>query len=401
MDRRLALILWPGLCGAALYLWLPDGHIWNGRFIPFWYIGIVGAAAYGVAALVPMAARLGRGPAIRLVALSTTGLLLGATCAFLVWERRTTFVDYWIDYNYEGYEKKEDYPVFRELNETIAQLPPGRVMWEPGNDLGRFGTPIALMALPYFAGHATMEGIYFESSITTPFHFIMASELSKSPSNPIRDLPYNEFDIERGTDHMELFDIEYYVAFSDVAVEAAEDSSRLEEIATVEDFHIYEVDSPGRVVVAPNEPVVYDGDAWFEDATEWFSRGKLDVPLVREGPDSWARSDDPRALPSQPIASSTSAIDVETDGETIRFTTDAIGEPHWIKTSYFPNWKVEGADGPYEGAPSLMMVVPTEAEVTLTYQRTWVEWLGLILTAATLVILLAPPARRRARKIAS
>ena len=400
MDGRLALILWPGVFGALLYLWLPDGHIWNGRFIPFWYVSIVGSAAYGFAALVPMAARLWRGKGVPIVALSTAGLLLGATCAYIVYERRTTFVDFWIEYNYEGYEEKEDYPVFRDLNEAIAELPPGRVMWEPGNDLGRFGTPIALMALPYFAGHATMEGIYFESSITTPFHFIMASELSKSPSNPIRDLPYNEFDIQRGIDHMELFDVRYYVAFSDVAVEAADSTTRLEEIDVVEDYHIYEVASPGRVVIPENEPVVYEGDNWFEDATEWFARGNVDVPLMKDGPESWQRSPDPRSLPVQSQASSDAEIDVEVDGETIRFTTDAIGEPHWVKTSYFPNWKVEGARGPFEGAPSLMMVVPTDNEVTLSYERTWIEWLGLLLTTTSLVVLLVPPLRRRLKGMA-
>ena len=33
--------------------------------------------------------------------------------------------------------------------------------------------------------------------------------------------------------------------------------------------------------------------------------------------------------------------------------------PVVVKTSYFPNWEVQGAEGPYRLAPNLMVVVPT------------------------------------------
>ncbi len=40
-----------------------------------------------------------------------------------------------------------------------------------------------------------------------------------------------------------------------------------------------------------------------------------------------------------------------------------------VKVSYFPNWTVEGAEGPYRVAPNMMVVVPTENEVTLSFER--------------------------------
>jgi hypothetical protein len=51
-----------------------------------------------------------------------------------------------------------------------------------------------------------------------------------------------------------------------------------------------------------------------------------------------------------------------------------------VKASYFPNWRASGADGPYRLAPNLMVVVPREREVTLTYGLTAVDWLGRLLT---------------------
>ena len=45
----------------------------------------------------------------------------------------------------------------------------------------------------------------------------------------------------------------------------------------------------------------------------------------------------------------------------ISFDVSEIGKPVEVKESYFPNWKVSGAKGPYRLAPNLMVVVPTRA----------------------------------------
>ena len=62
------------------------------------------------------------------------------------------------------------------------------------------------------------------------------------------------------------------------------------------------------------------------------------------------------------------------------------GSPVLVKTSYFPNWSVAGARGPYRVTPNLMVVVPTGTEVRLTYGRSPVEWFSM---ATTLVGLAA------------
>ena len=60
-----------------------------------------------------------------------------------------------------------------------------------------------------------------------------------------------------------------------------------------------------------------------------------------------------------------------------------------MKVSYFPNWQVDGAEGVYRVAPSLMLVIPTESEVTLQFAYTWVEIVGAALTATAVVGLTA------------
>ena len=49
------------------------------------------------------------------------------------------------------------------------------------------------------------------------------------------------------------------------------------------------------------------------------------------------------------------------------------GAPVLVKASYFPNWEVSGAEGPYRVAPNLMVVVPTDTHVELHYGWTPVD----------------------------
>ena len=74
--------------------------------------------------------------------------------------------------------------------------------------------------------------------------------------------------------------------------------------------------------------------------------------------------------------------DVEMTDDRISFSTDAIGVPHLVKVSYFPNWQATGAEGPYHAGPSFMVVVPTSSSVTLSFGNTAIENIGWILTVA-------------------
>ncbi len=80
--------------------------------------------------------------------------------------------------------------------------------------------------------------------------------------------------------------------------------------------------------------------------------------------------------------------DIETTSDSVSFTVDEPGTPVLVKVSSFPNWEVEGAEGPWRVTPNLMVVVPTDTEVTLRYGRTSLDWLAYLLTALGFVGLL-------------
>lgn len=69
----------------------------------------------------------------------------------------------------------------------------------------------------------------------------------------------------------------------------------------------------------------------------------------------------------------------------IRFRTTAIGRPHIIRCSYYPTWQVTGAKKIYRVTPNFMLVYPETAAVELRYGRGAPEWLGLVVSAGSVL----------------
>jgi len=95
-----------------------------------------------------------------------------------------------------------------------------------------------------------------------------------------------------------------------------------------------------------------------------------------------------------PVTAEGSVTNERLENERLSFDTTAVGQPHWIKISYFPNWHVEGAEGPYLASPSMMMVIPTQSHVTLYYGRTAANTVGQVLEVLVWILLLGLTAWR-------
>lgn len=378
------MTLWP-LAGYFLIAHFEFTVLYNARLLPYWFYGVYLFAGFAIAF---GAIAVGRRFADRRQA---TLIATAAACVVLVGSAAIAMHDLpgWVKWNYEGYEGKQTWPEYENLLETVDALPDGRVMWEVNRGQNAYGTPMALMLLPYWSeGHPSMEGVFFESSLTTPFHFLNASEVSHQPSNPVRGLTYRPMNFERADKHLPVYDIDYYVSFTDEATAAATDHG-WEILAEPEPWTVYAAPEADRVEVATAEPVVWAGDDDFvEAALDWYDDvDNLDTWVAEDGPADWRRISDLEQrfdeVRSYEVAAS---VEITTfENHTIRFTTDAVGIPHLVKVSWFPNWQVDGADGVYRIAPSLMLVIPTESEVTLQFGLTWVEVGGAGLTAVTIV----------------
>src|SRR5215218_527859 len=449
--------------------------VWNLRLLPFWYLGLLLLAMLGAAELIRGAgALLGRTsnrfwepllparepvPAasgvsaeaptatehgdrarsdgdrqrdraiVRSVAIAILAVLVTGVAIWRVYAT-TDFLTFWAKWNYSGYEHTgaesdtKVYPEFHGLVSTLDRLPAGRALWEGGASLGVYGTPLALMLLPYFTDGriASLEGLYYESSTTTPYHFLTVSMLSApgNASNPQRNLPSRtlaEFDV--GVRELQTLGVRYYAAYSDQAQALAERSSRLVPVATTPDvdgqpprgWAVYEVRDAPVVEALGEQPVVVPGVStrdwqdevgvpWWDAPTRTPADARdlslLDRPLVADGPSSWARARPPGTArvdapdPKLPVAKAvpTEALPpvdvsrIRTTDHSVSFRVSRTGVPVMVKTSYFPNWTATGANGPWRATPNFMVVVPTSHEVRLDFSTTSAEWLGRAGTVA-------------------
>jgi hypothetical protein len=306
----------------------------------------------------------------------------------------------------------------------LDKLPPGRVMWEANRELNKYGTPMSPMLIPFWTEgtHGSMEGLFFESSITTPFHFINHSEMSYQPSNPIPGLTYHTFDMERGLLHMDTYGVDYYVSFTPEAAEKANGIAGFELIATTEPFNIFRLPETELVEPLTHLPAVYPAPergvfasligsetvtdsegqplkSFHDMALEWYEDiDEMHRVVTADGPDTWPRIEAIGERPDTALQSQGEVSDIVVEDHRISFTTTAVGVPHVVKVSYFPNWSATGADGPWRATPSLMVVVPTENEVVLEFRDTWAESGGKVLSVIGILGLAGITVWRRRRE---
>jgi 6-pyruvoyl-tetrahydropterin synthase related domain len=410
-ERRVLLYAWPGVVAVAVYALLaqffPKASLWNARMLPFIYLCALLVAAYGAAVVVARLTALvqrNTGAPVRFVYVAVA-MLLVLTPIYGSWRHRG-FTPGWARYNYEGFEVKSGWPQARALFDILRGLPPGRVMWEFSRDYESFGTTRTLENIPVFAGQDTMEGLLIESSLNAPFHFINQAETSQTQTQAVPGLAYPGFDFPTGLRHLRMFGVRYYVAYTDQAKKAAKDA-KLPVVTTSGKFVIYQVGDGHLVEVPSYRPVLLDDPDWRGNSLTWYRTVKwLDVQLAyasKGDKDARAAFADPgrlpvRDLPHQALRSPGPVPSRMVGDDQLEFTTDRIGEPHVVKVSYFPNWHVEGAKGPWMLSPGLMVVVPTQANVRLVYRDTPVEGAGKALTVGGVAVLLVPLAAGRLRR---
>lgn len=202
-----------GLIAAIGFVRWPEGHVWNLRFLPFWYIALYLLAGLGVAELcrlpgafmqwfAPRRAAVDPGEAdggdpvvggpayaprppdevpsdygayddagvlVRRYGAMTLAGILAIIAVFGISnddrpraDGTGSYIPFWTEYNYGGYEDRSEKMAaqkspdeLRAIVDTVAALPPGPVLWEVAREnnsetIGTYGTPFALMLLPYW-----------------------------------------------------------------------------------------------------------------------------------------------------------------------------------------------------------------------------------------------------------
>ena len=411
-----------------LFFYGPESALWNGRIVPFFNLGIIILFFNLLHSDIKTLTKKiqGKYPLLLFILLinsyfmylyyskwgntysiTTISVILIVLFMFLISINSRNFLFYttivsltfgtlsylphWLNWNFSGYESKSNWTDITTLYEGLDTLEPGRIMWEPNPDLNKYGTPMVLMTIPMFTDHQSVEGLYFDSSITTPFHFLTVSGLAERPSNPVGGLTYINGEFDKGFRLMEELGVDYFIAYTSSIKDKANRSENFNFLFSNEVFNVYSINTKKVELVEDNlhifeSPGFYDRlknavlregseQSFFESAYKSF-KDELNHKIIENYEESLAvRSE-----------SNTDLLisDLNIQNELITFKTNKPNQLHLIKVSYFPNWKIKNGYGPFRISPSFMAVIPKDEFVEIKFESSKTEKALNLLSILTL-----------------
>ena len=319
----------------------------------------------------------------------------------------------WIPWNYSGFEAKRLWPAFSEVNRYLAgSVGDPRVVYEHSSLHNDAGTTRAFESLPLFSGRSTLEGLYMQSSLSSPFIFYIRSEISKQSSRPFSQYRYSNVDLAAGIEHLKLFNVSDFIVVSPEIREMIQEIPEFRLKKGIPPYFIYELTTNTNRYVVPLEfePVLCETKDWKMASFRWFQTygknrgihlvfdpgGDIDRSRFKAAvdsfppptPDTLSDEEVPSVLLPRIPVGRTCIVSEEIRNEEIIIKTSNPGVPLLIKVSFHPNWKVEGADRIYLISPSFMLVYPNRTDVRLSFGKTIWDYSGYILTGAGVIILL-------------
>ncbi|MGH7563896.1 MAG: 6-pyruvoyl-tetrahydropterin synthase-related protein, partial [Gemmatimonadota bacterium] len=274
--------------------------------------------------------------------------------------------------------------------------------WEHHPDHNEAGTIRAFEMIPWFAGRATLEGLYFQSTVLAPAIFYLQSEISLRPSCPLPAFECGRFDPAAAVEHLELLGASELIAYTDSLTSSLERSAEFQERARSGVYEIFMlVEPPSLVEPVGVQPVVDTWPEWRAEAYDWFRAGTdLDVPLVLDngGNRTWPSVDRyrPGHLPRIDYATRPRVSATILD-QAIRIETDVPGHPLLVKVGYHPGWRASDGSTIDLVAPGMMLVTPRSRSLTLEWSAGWAGRVGFLLTGLTVLALVVGVTRRRRR----
>ena len=421
------------ISSVLLYFFVPEGALWNGRVVSFFNLGVIvlffrlfehsiedifryeqGELVLKVLSLIILIAylinfsqkwnidnyKIFLYPIVFLFFvgaiyfyISTANLFKLAFTASVIFT--ISFLPYWVSWNFNGYENKDQWTDIEKLYSNLNELPPGRIMWEPNSDLNKYGTPMVLMTIPLYTHHTSVEGLYFDSSITTPFHFIAVSGLAERPSNPVGGLRYINNQFEKGQEYLEELGVDYFISYTDSITNKSLESDKLTLLFSSDPFTVFGIKSD-KVELVDQKLVRFEKTTFTERTVSSILRNTEFTNFFDASYVNFDNLESQRIIEignsgyEQLETSSEEVIitNLKMTSETITFKTNKPNKLHIIKISYFPNWQIQNGSGPYRISPSFMAVVPFSENVELRFETTRVEKYSFYTSLFSLILFL-------------
>jgi hypothetical protein len=226
----------------------------------------------------------------------------------------------------------------------------------------------------------------------------MQAYLSERPSCPISYVGCHSLNVSKGYEYLKLFGVKYFIASSEKVKEEVEKDSRFKLLKEIGDFRIYEIERGGNIVeILKYQPVFAEISKWKELSLEWFKSDFIDVPIIFTNDKKGGTIDSLDEITKVSI-NSNCFVEENVSNEEIKIRTNCIGIPLLVKVSYFPNWKVEGADKIYFASPAFMIIFPNSENVRIYYGVDLIDILGITITIIGVSLLVKRCLRKWRRK---
>jgi hypothetical protein len=375
----------------------------NCRLWPFMMFALTMLGAIGLGLLLQSARRQ------TMAVLVTATLILAA----VAWKEqqpdslhRRNLMRTWAEWNFRGLELKPSANIFRNLVLPLRGTP-GRLANDLHDDNNRLGSSRIFELAPHLAAKPILEGGLVNSALGSMFAYYIQSEISDTCAGAPPIVKTSSFNMDIATRHLELFNVKHFIARSPVTQLALHTDPRWQFLQREEQWELFELLSHnGSYVFIPKFlPAILETTNPNQRGMDWlYVPGALDQPFILASPGSAIPSSLPRLSEAQfqdflhaaatatnggaaawqvPVPHSAGApVSAETVSDSaIRFHTTAIGQPHIVKISYFPNWQVHGANGVFRVTPTFLLVFPRQEQVELFYGSTSADIIGRWLTA--------------------
>jgi hypothetical protein len=303
----------------------------------------------------------------------------------------------WWSWNLSGIETKPDADHVLEVWRYLEELQDdeGRVAVEY-HDYNSYGSPRIFELTPYMSGKPVLEGLLLESSTNYPSAYYIGFHFNRATWWPGFPVVVPETDVRKGIGYLARYNVKYFVASREPTRRAMHEIGYPLLLANP-GFEIFAVNPESRVasvlqgpipVVRAPQPVLATV-LHFPESLEKIVEILPGLP----GPGESVKDVDAGQQTLEPLAGRWSE-----DGQsyTIPETGAAPGRARNIllKVSYFPNWRTDGGESVRLVTPNLMLVRTERPSLRVTYRAGWAERIALLVSAASLIVLLGGSVRK-------
>ncbi|MCX7591087.1 MAG: hypothetical protein N2255_05605, partial [Kiritimatiellae bacterium] len=248
------------------------------------------------------------------------------------------------------------------------------------------------------------DGGIVNSAVGALFAYYVQSETSQSCAGFPPLVSPASFNMTNATAHLELFNVKHFIARSPQTRKALANSPNWRLRDECQGWSLYELTThDGSYVFVPElPPMAVRTTRWKEAALHWlYTVEALNQPFVLLHPNDPVPPELPVVLSEEEYErrledlkqkgtathgtrnnrnlSSAISNEMVTD-DLISFDTKAVGCPHIVKCTYYPNWKLRDGGPVFMVSPCFMLIYPRSQHVELYYGSTTADNLGRFLT---------------------